>query len=190
MLIPTSVHLSSSEIRGWLFFNHPFTNVSMWQCYLLALFFSFLFYFSGGSKEKPDLFEANKIYGKRGGQLVQETSRDSALQSILPNVCPNCFIYSLHFSFREWNVFSVAFPARKTGMYSSEARGGHQDDTGSGTHDIWEEAGNSIHSVLSGKRWLNICLFSLARERERTDKVDSSLEEHPDSLVTRGILAR
>lgn len=75
-------------------------------------------------------------------------------------------------------------------MYSSEVRGGHQDDAGSGTHDVWEEAGDSIHSVLSGKEGLNICLFSLAKEWERTDKVDSNLEEHPDSLATRGILTR
>lgn len=33
-------------------------------------------------------------------------------------------------------MFSAAFSARKTGMYSSVARGGHQDDKRSGTPHV------------------------------------------------------
>lgn len=54
--------------------------------------------FNSESKEELIYFKQIKLHGKRRGQLGQEASRDSTLQSILPNVCPICFIYSLHFS--------------------------------------------------------------------------------------------
>lgn len=153
MLILTFV--SSSEIRGWLVFNHPFTNISMWCCYISISFFLAWFVLMVEVKSRLIYLKQTKLYGKRGGQSVQETSKNSTLQSILPNVCSISFIYSLHFFSKSVKYFSIAFPARKTGVYSSEARGGHRDDTGSGIHDVREENGNSIHSVLSRKGWLN-----------------------------------
>lgn len=65
----------------------------------ISFILSCLACFNNGGKEEADLFET-KFYRKRGGQLVQETSTDSTLQSVLPNVCSICFIHSLHFSVR------------------------------------------------------------------------------------------
>lgn len=66
---------------------------------------------------------------------------------------------------------------------------GHQDDQGSGTHDIWEEVDNCIRSALAGKGWLNILLRSSTMKWEDTDKVEVSSSQRStatawESMVT------